>query len=439
MDGWVLAFAFLLSGATSVLFGMAPVWCATQVDVEESLREGSRGSTVGTQHRLRSFLATAEIALALVLLTGAGLLGRSFVNLLDWEPGFSQENLIMVQLFAPSEMHSDGSQITDLFRRATEELMALPGVLSAGAGSAVPLMGGDGSQEFYVEGRPVPTAGERPVAWWYDVGPNYFLTLGIPLLRGRAFEASDTAAANRVIIINETMAGKIFPNEDPVGKRVHLVVHEMTAEIVGVVGDVQPFRPGEEPNPEVYWPYMQVPRGAIILVMRTAGPTARIAESIKARLAEVDPDMSMVRLVTMEQRVDGQLVQPRFQMSLLALFSGIALVIAAVGVYGVISYLVAQRTREMGIRVALGAERHDILRLVIHRAAQMTLPGIAFGLGGAWALTRLLETFLVEVSASDPATFAATALVLAAAAALASFVPARRASRVDPMVALRYE
>jgi putative ABC transport system permease protein len=274
---------------------------------------------------------------------------------------------------------------------------------------------------------------------WFDAGPNYFRTVGIPLQRGRFFTSQDTQETPRVVIINETMARRHWPNEDPVGQRLTLLTHEMTAEVVGVVGDVQPFNPEEAPGPQLYWPYKQIPRWVIVFAVRTGMDASAVLPEIRARLEAIDPDTEIWNTNTMEQLVGRELVRPRFNLLLIGLFAMLAVLIAAVGLYGVISYTVAQRTREMGIRVALGAQRGDILRLVVGKGMLLTFLGVVLGLGGAYVLTRLLVSLLVQVTPTDPVTFAATAALLAMIALLACYVPARRAARVDPMIALRYE
>jgi putative ABC transport system permease protein len=402
IDGGVLGFLFLLTLGTSVLFGLAPAWQWRKPDIQESLKEGRQSSARGASARLRNGLIVGEIALALVLLTGAGLLLRSFSNLLDWQPGFDPENLVMVQVFHSPGKYPQAQMVADLYERSVEELNSIPAVVSAGAASAIPLYGGDGEQEFLIEGRPVPPAGERPTVAWFDAGPNYFRTVGIPLQRGRFFTSQDTQETPRVVIINETMARRHWPNEDPVGQRLTLLTHEMTAEVVGVVGDVQPFNPEEAPGPQLYWPYKQIPRWVIVFAVRTGMDASAVLPEIRARLEAIDPDTEIWNTNTMEQLVGRELVRPRFNLLLIGLFAMLAVLIAAVGLYGVISYTV-------------------------------------LGLGGAYVLTRLLVSLLVQVTPTDPVTFAATAALLAMIALLACYVPARRAARVDPMIALRYE
>jgi putative ABC transport system permease protein len=439
MDGWVLAFSLLLSAAASVLFGLAPAWHAGRAAPHDALKEGRYTGEKRGSVRTRNLLVAAEVGLSLVLLIGAGLLLRSFVHLLDWSPGFDRRNLLAVQVFTSPGKYPKAAQAADLFARATEELRSIPGVVSAAEGSAVPLRGGDGSQEFWIEGRPVPPPGERPAVLWFDVGPGYFSTLGIPVVKGREITEADGPSAPPVAVINETMARRYWPGEDPIGKRLTLAVHKMTVEIVGVVGDVQPFRSDRQPEPEVYWPHRQVPRYAIMFVVRTASPPAAMTASVRSRLEAIDPEMDIGRSFTMDELVDRELVRPRFDMLLVGLFALTALALAMVGVYGVIAYSVEQRTHEIGVRLSMGAQRSDVLRLIVAGGMKWTLAGVVLGEACAVPLTLMLRRLLVGVSPSDPWTFAAAALVLAATAFLASYLPASRSTRIDPMSALRSE
>jgi putative ABC transport system permease protein len=439
MDGVVLAFALGVSVLSSVLFGLVPALKASDLNVSETLREGRSGEGTHRGRRTRDLLVVAEVAMACVLLVGAGLLLRSFANLLDWKPGFDRNNLVLVQVFASPGKYPEIQPVVNLFRQSVEELRALPGVVSAGAGSAGPLFGGDGEQEFYIEGRPLPAPDEKPVAAWYDVDPNYFQALGIRLVKGRLFTTADTRDTPLVAVINEAFARRFFPGADPAGQRVHMTAHKATFEIVGVVGDVQPFRPDRAPQPEIYWPFAQMPRWAIYFIVRTATPPATMAAAIRGRLEQLDPDMEIGRIRTLEDQVSSQLVNPQFNLSIVGLFAGLALAIAMVGVYSVLSFSIVRRAHEFGVRMALGAGRMDIFRLVVRRGFTLAVAGLAAGLLAAWGLTRLLTRLLVNVAPSDPATFLGVGAVVVVVAFLASYVPARRATRVDPIVALRHE
>jgi putative ABC transport system permease protein len=430
------AFASLLSLVTCVVFGLAPALFASRLDLNQALKEGDQRSPGPSSSRLRSALVISEVALALVLLTGAGLLTRSFVELLRWRPGFDQSNLMVTWLLASDGKYSDANQVAGLFDAAVAEVASLPSVVAVGAASAGPLFGGIEPDEFTIAGRPTPEPGQFPVARRYDVGPNYIRTLGIPLQRGRDFNQADARGAPPVAIINATMAQRYFPGEDPVGQQLTLG-GPMT--IVGVVADVQPFRAGDPIDPEIYWPYQQRPRYATYLLIRTASDPSATIRAAEQRLQALDPDMEISTFRTMEELVGRQLVRPRFNMLLIAIFASVALLLAAIGIYGVISRSVAQRTREIGIRVALGADQRDIMRSVVGRGMTLTLVGVALGLVGAFGIAPVLSSLLVGVRPTDPLTFGSIAALLMLVALLACYLPARRATRVDAIVALRSE
>jgi putative ABC transport system permease protein len=439
VDGAALLWGLLLAVLTGMLFGAAPALHASDLNPSETLR-GARSTTAGrAAGRIRSVLVATEVALAVVLLVGAGLLLRSFAQLLDWQPGFDRSNLLMVSVFSSPAKYPQGRQVAQLHQRAVAELTQLPGVLSASATSAGPLFGGDGEQEFRIEGRPEPPAGQKPVVAWFDIEPSYFRTLGIPFLEGRDFNERDTRDTPTVGIINETMARRHWPGTSPIGQRVHMGASQVTLEIVGVVSDVRPFRPDTVPQPEIYWPHQQMPRWAIHMVVRTSGDPTAVIPAVRTRLGQLDPEMELGRFFTMSDLVDRQLVNPRFNMMLLGIFALVAAAVAMVGVYGVMAFLVAQRTREIGVRMALGALPQDVFRMILGHGGRLALAGIATGLAAALGLAGLIRSLLIGITPSDPLTFAGVAALLLAVALLACWIPARRATRVDPMVALRYE
>jgi putative ABC transport system permease protein len=382
-----------------------------------------------------------EVALAVVLLVGAGLLVRSFAGLLEWRPGFDANNLVLAQTFPSLANYPKREMIGQLFDRIATELRQIPGVASVGSGSAAPqrLAGGDGDSEFLIEGRPDPGTGKKPTAWWFDVGPEYFHALGIPLREGRTFTDHDSANAPLVAIINQTMARRHWPGSSPIGQRVRMVPQKATFEIVGVVGDVQPFHPDEAPNAEIYWPYAQAPRGATYFFIRTAGDAGAVMPAIRSKLKEIDSTMSVSRLVTLQQVVSRELVEPRFNMTLLGIFAGVAVLIAMVGVYGVMAFYVAQRTQEIGVRMAIGAQRADVFRLVLLRGGVLALIGLGAGLGLSLGLVGLLRSVLIGIAPTDPVAFGGAVAAILFLALLACWIPARRATRVDPITALRYE
>jgi len=439
VDGATLAFGLGLAVLTGMLFGAAPALHSSELNPSEALR-GARSATASrVAGRIRSLLVVTEVALAVVLLVGASLLLRSFAGLLDWQPGFDRDNLVMVQVFSSPAKYPKGQLIGQLHQRAVSELAQVPGVVSASAASAGPLFGGDGESEFQIEGRAEPLAGQKPVVAWFDVEPNYFRTVGIRFLEGRDFTARDDAIAPVVAIINETMARRHWPDASPLGQRIRMVAQNATLEIVGVVADVHPFRPDEPPQPEIYWPHQQMPRWAIHFVLRTAGDPAAVMPTIRARLAQVDPELDLGRMFTMRELESCQLVEPRFYSTLLGAFAAVALTIAVVGVYGVMAFFVAQRTQEIGVRMALGAQPADIFRLVLRHGGGLALGGLAAGLVLALALTGLMRSLLIGISPTDPLTFVFAAALLLVVGLLACWIPARRATRVDPMIALRYE
>jgi len=401
------------------------------------LKQGEQRFSGGAGRRTRTWLVVSEVALALVLLIGAGLLTQSFATLASWEPGFEQENLLTVWLLASSGKYAEGDQVADLFGRAVDEVRSVPGIVSVGMTSSGPMFGGIEPDAFWIGGRPAPPPGQEPVANWHDIGPGYFRTLGLPLRAGRSFSDADTRGTPSVAIVNEALARRYFSGVDPLGQQVTLRGRTMT--IVGVVADVRPFRPGEPVTPEVYWPYRQAPRWATYVVLRTGLDPASVVRPVRERLRALDADLQISSFTTMEQRVGRHLVSPRFNMFLIVVFATVALTLAAIGIYGVLSYSVAQRTHEIGIRVALGAHPRDILKTVVGRGMLPTLGGIALGLVGAFALTRALTSMLFGIEATDPLTYSGIALLLAVVGLLACLLPARRATRVDPMAALRHE
>ena len=435
----VLCFTTLLCLLTSLACAVAPALHATGVNLQAALGAGRSASERRVGLRTRNILVVTEIALALVLLVGAGLLIRTFANLADWQPGFDRDNLVIVQLFSSPGKYPKPEQVADLFRRAAEEVRTLPSVVSVGEGSAVPLFGGDGTEEFYIEGRPIPAPGERQSVAWFDADPSYFRTLRVPLLRGRQFTPQDRAGSLPVAIINETMARRYWPNGDAIGKRIRMLAHQKTLTVVGVVHDVQPFRPDQYPEAQIFWPFAQLPRWAVQLVVRTSSDPNKITPAIAARLGKVDPDMEIGRFHSMNELVNAQLTNPRFSMTLAMIFAVIAVATAAVGIYGMVSFSVSQRRREIGIRMAVGARRAEILRLVMRNGITLVAWGLALGLGGALGLAGLLKSLLVGVAPDDPGTLAGVSIVLIGVVLAACYLPARRAAAVDPMEVLRHE
>jgi putative ABC transport system permease protein len=388
---------------------------------------------------LRNLLIVSEVAFALVLLIGAGLLIGSFKRLLDVNPGFNPKNVLTMQLFLSGSRYPEGHQQSAFLKQVLERIKDVPGVVSVGLVNTIPITGGVGT-DFEIVGRP-ETISEEPYADIRIIDSEYFRAMEIPLLKGRWFSERDSSDAPKVMVINETMARLYWPDEDPIGKRVTMKDwgDPLTGEIIGVVGDVKANGLHAETHSMIYWPYPQFPTIFNRLVIRTSIDPANVVAAVRSRVWSVDSDQPIADIKTMDQVLSTSVSQRRFNMLLLGGFAVVALILAAVGIYGVISYSVTERTREIGIRMALGAERRDILRLVMARGLLLALIGVALGLAGAFALTRVMESLLFGVSATDPVTFVVIPLILTGVALGACFVPARRAMKVDPMVALRYE
>jgi putative ABC transport system permease protein len=441
IDWRVLEFSLLVSLLTGLLFGLAPALSATKTDLNISLKEGAAASTGGTRRGSRQALVVPQFALAVVLLVGAGLLGNSFLRLLRVNPGFHQKGVLTLGLFlSPIEYPEGDVKSALILQQMIENVRSIPGVRSAGLVSALPITGGPDT-DFVIEGRPVPEAKDEPSADIRVVDSTYFQTMGIPLLAGREFAADDNKSGKRVMVINQTMARQYWPRESPIGQRVTMKDWgpPLTGEIVGVLGDVKTNGLDEPIGPMIYWPYFQFPQNFNTIVVRSDGDPLRLASAAKAAIWAVDKNQPISKIETMEQVLSESLARRRLYMILLGGFSGAALLLAGVGIYGVVSCSVSQKRREMGIRIAIGAERGDVLRLVLGQGVRAATLGIALGIAAALALTRLMASLLFGVSAADPLTFLAVALVLTFAALAASYIPARRAMRVDPMVVLRHE
>jgi putative ABC transport system permease protein len=438
LDASVLGFTLLVTLLTGVIFGLVPALQSSRVNLNETLKEGGRGTT-GGHHRVRAGLVVSEIALALVLLVGAGLLIRSFYRLQQVNPGFNPSNALAVTVSLPGLKYPQPEQRAAFFTQLIEKVSALPGVLAVGASQTLPIQG-DFLLGFIIQGRPPYAPGEDPSTNYYSVTPNYFKSMGIPLLRGREFTEQDRTGATRVAIINEEMAKRYFPDEDPIGKRIHVTQGPETfREIVGIVGDVKQYGLARPTTLQTYEPSLQAPFSSMTLVVRADGNLVPLGGAIRSQVLAIDKEQPISRIRPLEQVVSESVARQRFSMLLLGIFAGVALILAAVGLYGVMSYSVTQRTHEIGIRTALGAKQTDVLKLVVGQGMVLALTGVGVGLLAAFALTRLMSVLLFGVSATDPLTFVAIPAVLTLVALVACFVPARRATKVDPMIALRYE
>jgi len=466
IDPGVLGFTALLTLVTGVIFGAAPALHASRPDLVESLKESSRGATAGlVRQRLRNALVVVQMALALVLLIGAGLLINSFLRLYSAQPGCDPRNLLTFQLrLARAEFTKDigtmggfhaieiSPRVPALFERIWQRLSGVPGVQSAAASMTPPLSGGSFQFGFSIEGRKPPASEKEALtAAYFPVSPGFFSTLGVPLLRGRDFTLQDSSAGPRAVIINQTMARRWWIDENPIGQRLRLDLSpdEKPRQIIGVVGDIRQNRYQQRAEAQMYVPYVQQPLPSLgryaepLLTMsytvRAAGDPLRLVSALRTAVGEIDPSQPMFNIRTVEQNVSDQLREPLFLMTLLGIFGGIAVTLAAIGIYGVMAYSVSQRRHEIGIRMALGAGRGHVVKLVARQSLLLISLGTAAGLAASAALTRLMGSWLWGVTPTDPATFALVAIALISVALAACYVPARRATGVDPTVALRHE
>jgi putative ABC transport system permease protein len=442
LDGRVAGFTLAVSLIAGVISGLAPAWQASKIDLNETLKEGGRSAMSDVRSNyLRGMFVVAEFALALVLLIGAGLMIRSFLRLQTVDPGFNPQNLLTMRLQLPSPAYFEKKKKTAFFEQALQRIGMLPGVRSASAISHIPF-GGPGMNSFFmIEGVHSPDEVNKPKADVRPVNSNYFRTMGIPLRMGREFTERDiTEDDANVVIINETMARRFWPNENPLGRRIRINrPEEQPDEIIGVVADVKIHDFETEVIPTVYWPHHRWPFGFAAVLVRTTVEPMSLNAAVMREIHSLDPELSIADVRTMEQVLWSSVAQPRFYTVLLTIFAGVALLLAMMGIYGVLSYTVTQRKHEIGVRLALGAQMSDVLKLVIKQGMMMTLIGVAIGLSASYALTRYLEGHLYEVKPTDPVTFIGVAFLLCAVALLACFIPAIRAMRVDPIVTLRDE
>jgi putative ABC transport system permease protein len=441
MDGLALGFIALVSLVTGIAFGLAPALQASKPDLNEMLKEGGRMSGAGVgNRRARNLLVIAEVAVSLVLLVGAGLLIKSFLRLQEVKPGFNPEHVLAMEMFLPGAKYPEEYQHVAFFEQVLTRARALPGVEAAGVVSVLPISENYDRFGFTVENEPPTPTGEGPSADRYMVSPGYLQALGIPLLRGRQFNEQDDRDAPPVVIVNETFARNYWPSGDAVGRRVRTGDEKNPwREVVGVVADVKQYGLDTPSTLQLYLPHQQSPSQQMVLVVRTKGdPEGQIA-SVRNEVWAVDKDQPVYNIRTMEQLLSKSVAQRRFNMLLLGIFAAVAMALAAIGLYGVMAYSVTQRTHEIGIRMALGAQAQDVLKMVVGQGMLLALIGVGIGLVAALALTRLISSLLYGVSATDPMTFVGVSLLLSLVALMACYIPARRATRVDPMVALRYE
>lgn len=448
LDGTVLLFTLIVSLLTGIIFGLVPALAAAKTDLHDTLKEGGRSSTAGGRRSwMRSTLVVTEVALSLVLLIGAGLLIKSFLRILDTDPGFKPQNLLTMQL-ALNAKKDEGGKVLNFFNDLNGRIAGLPGVESAAFANGIPL-GQAADTSFAIVGRPKPEPGKQPQTMLYITSPDYLQAMGIRLVKGRFFNAQDTQHSPRVAVIDETFVRQQFPDQEALGQ--HLAgdgKDNPDAEIVGVVAHVKHFGLDavERVQTQLYLPFNQAPDSVLPflaprmnIIIRTTADPLNLTAAVRRQVQALDPNQPVYNVSTMEQTLDQSLATERLSMTLLAFLASLALILAAVGIYGVMNYTVTQRSHEIGIRMAIGAQPRDVFRMVIGRGMMLALIGVAFGLVGAFALTRLMTTMLYGVEPTDPATFISIAVLLTGVALLACYVPGRRATKVDPLVSLRYE
>jgi putative ABC transport system permease protein len=447
IDARVLAFTFIVSVLTGVVFGLAPALSSVRSDLDSILKTSARGTTGSrSRARWRDGLVVCEIACCVVLLAGSGLLIRSFSKLERVNPGFRLDHILTMQIALPETRYS-GEKIALFYQQLLDRLHALSGVEYAGIARNLPLSGTDASLNFVVENRPVESSSEQPRAKYRAASADYFSALGIPLIRGRYFEQTDGEKTPGVVIINSTMAGRFWPGEDPIGKRMKAGFDgSQWCTIVGIVGDVKHTGLDASTNAEMYYQFRQIPpelmsfvEGTMTLVLRTQVEPSSMVTAVRSEVQKLDADLPVFNVKTMQDLAAGSLAQPRFRTLMLGAFAIVALTLAAIGLYGVIAYAVTQRTNELGVRMALGAQKSDVLWMVVAEGVRLAAIGIGIGLLLAFPLMRIISRLLFGVGSADPVTFSVTAVVIVFATLVASYVPAARAIRIDPLIALRYE
>ena len=451
IDGRVIGFAFLISLFTAVIFGLAPAIQVARAKLYESLKEGSRGSTGGRRrHLVRSVLIVSEVAFSLLLLVGAGLLVRSFALMMAENLGFNPSNLMTMQVFLPEKRYATAPIIVNFDNAAIDRVSALPGVISASAVNFLPLTGWTAFCDFDIAGRASPPSGEHFTGEYRVSDWRYFRTMGIALKEGRDFTSADGPDSEGVVVINETLAHRYWPNEDPVGKQIQLIfpatlrpwdaqARKGWLTIVGIVGDVRDWSWSQPKVAQLYLPDTQNASRIMRLVVRSSGDSGQLTAAVRHIVESIDPNQPVTEVSSMDEFLTVVLAQRRLNMALLAFFAAIAAILAAIGIYGVMSYAVTQRSHEIGIRMALGAESGDVLRMIVNEGMKLAILGLLLGLVGAVVATKYLESQLYGVKARDPLTFVTVAAGLALVALAACYFPARRATKVDPLTALRYE
>ena len=441
IDLRVLGFTAAITLLTGLLFGAAPALQTSRVDLNDTLKEGGRGAS-GVRSRARSLLVVTEIALSLIVLVGAGLMIQSFLRLKRVNIGLNTHNVLTASISLPRAKYKEDDQRSVFVKQLVERVRNLPGVEAASATATLPLAGGGWGRSLTVEGFPVLSVGQAPMIQHTVVTPGYFRTMGIPLLSGRDFNETDAKDSPNVTIIDERLAREYWPNESPIGKRVRFGPpedNEPWHTIVGVVGAVRHQRMQEDTRKSVYLPHQKIPVGGLALVVRTTSSPQELTGAVRREVAQLDSDLPVSEVATMDEVVAESIWQPRLYATLFGAFAGGALLLALIGIYGVMAFLVQTRTHEIGVRMALGATTRDVFKLIVGRGMKLTAVGVLIGVAGGVALTRLMHSLLFNTSATDPVTFILISVLLSVAAFLACYLPARRAAKVDPLIALRYE
>jgi putative ABC transport system permease protein len=442
IDGRVLIFTLGISLVTGILFGLVPALQSVKINLNEVLKEGGKGAGGSMmRHRTRSLLLVSEVALSVMLLISAGLLIKSFIRLQQVNPGFDTERLVSLNISLPLIKYRTATQQMAYFQQTLQRLQTTPGVDSVAAGTSLPLTGSNSKYSITIEGQPSLAPGQRPSPNYRIISPDYFRTMGIALIRGREFIQQDETNSSKVIIINDTMAKRFWPGEDPVGKRVTIsdLPDNPWREIVGVAADVKHFGLDTVPEPELYVPFMQAPSPSMTIVARANGNPANLISAVRSEILKIDNEIPVYNIRTIKELISESVAWPRFRTILLGIFASISLLLSAVGIYGVMSYSVVQRTREIGIRMALGAQKSNLISLIIGQGMWLTAIGVFIGILGAYASSRLLSSLLFETGIGDFMTYIASIFLLALVALLANYFPARKAAKIDPMIALRYD
>jgi len=440
VDATVLCFSLAVSFLAGILFGIVPAWRTSRINLSEIVNEASRGSSAGARrNRAGALIIIAELGFSVVLLAGAGLLLQSFYRLLHAPLGFEPHNILTFQIALPTTKYSQPFQKTDFHAQLRDRIAAMPGVRSVTTAFLIPPTGGVYAP-YLAEGMPPDMPrGQRPVALWDSISPAYFQILGIPLLQGRNFSGADTEKSAQVVIISHSLAVRYWPHGDSIGRHIQIARQLDSAEVVGIVADLRNRGVGVDPVDELYTPLPQKPWNTMSVLVKTSGDPMQIVPAVRSAIQSVDRDQPMTQVRSLEEDLSSSVGQQRVSALLLGIFAALALILAAIGIYGVTSYSVAQRGKEIGIRIAMGAQPHDVLRLILGFGAKLALVGVGTGVLAALALTQLMKTMLFGVTATDPATLAAVSLTLIAVTLLACYIPARRAMRVDPVIALRAE